>query len=87
MRSGFHEHYRKMPCVGGYVDKAISTESGYLNKLNGGDVNYGNKSIALISTSDNRYEDGREFGKYSTWIKWAEPTAEAIKQACLAKKI
>lgn len=86
MRSGFHEHYRKMPCVGGYVDKAISTESGYLNKLNGGDVNYGNKSIALISTSDNRYEDGREFGKYSTWIKWAEPTAEAIKQACLAKE-
>lgn len=86
MRNGFHEHYRKMPCVGGYVDKAISTESGYLNKLNGGDVNYGNKSIALISTSDNRYEDGREFGKYSTWIKWAEPTAEAIKQACLAKE-
>ena len=86
MRSGFHEHYRKMPCVGGYVDKAISTESGYQNKLNGGDVNYGYKSIALISTSDNRYEDGREFGKYSTWIKWAEPTAEAIKQACLAKE-
>ena len=86
MRSGFHEHYRKMPCVGGYVDKAISTETGYLNKLNGGDVHYGNKSIALISTSDNRYEDGREFGKYSTWIKWAEPTAEAIKQACLAKE-
>lgn len=86
MRNGFHEHYRKMPCVGGYVDKAISTESGYQNKLNGGDVNYGNKSIALISTSDNRYEDGREFGKFSTWIKWAEPTAEAIKQACLAKE-
>ncbi len=86
MRSGFHEHYRKMPCVGGYVDKAISTDSGYQNKLNGGDVNYGNKSIAVISTSDNRYEDGREFGKYSTWIKWAEPTAEAIKQACLAKE-
>jgi len=86
MRGGFHEHYRKMPCVGGYVDKAISNESGYQNKLNGGDVNYGSKSIALISTSDNRYEDGREFGKYSTWIKWAEPTAEAIKQACLAKE-
>jgi type III restriction enzyme len=86
MRNGFHEHYRKMPCVGGYVDKAIPTETGYLNKLNGGDVNYGNKSIAIISTSDNRYEDGREFGKYSTWIKWAEPTAEAIKQACLAKE-
>jgi type III restriction enzyme len=86
LRQGFHEHYRKMPCSGGYVDKAISNDSGYLNKINGGDVNYGNKSIALISTSDNRFEDGREFGKYSTWIKWAEPTAEAIRQACLAKE-
>jgi len=86
LRNGFHEHYRKMPCVGGYVDKDIPTESGYLNKLNGGDVNYGNKSIAIISTSDNRFEDGREFGKYATWIKWAEPTAEAIRQACLAKE-
>lgn len=86
LREGFHEHYRKMPCVGGYVDKAISTESGYQNKLNGGDVNYGNKAVGLISTSDNRFEDGREFGKYSTWIKWAEPTAEAIRQACLARE-
>jgi type III restriction enzyme len=86
LRQGFHEHYKKMPCVGGYVDKSISTESGYLNKINGGDVNYGNKSVAVISTSDNRFEDGREFGKYATWIKWAEPTAEAIRQACLAKE-
>ena len=86
LRQGFHEHYRKMPCVGGYVDKAISNDTGYQNKINGGDVNYGNKPVALISTSDNRFEDGREFGKYSTWIKWAEPTAEAIRQACLAKE-
>ncbi|PKG42670.1 TrlF family AAA-like ATPase [Psychroflexus sp. MES1-P1E] len=86
LRQGFHEHYRKMPCVGGYVDKAISNDSGYQNKINGGDVNYGNKPVALISTSDNRFEDGREFGKYSTWIKWVEPTAEAIRQACLAKE-
>lgn len=86
LRQGFHEHYRKMPCVGGYVDKAISEETGYKNKINGGDVNYGNKAIACISTSDNRFEDGREFGKYATWIKWAEPTAEAIRQACLAKE-
>lgn len=86
LRRGFHEHYRKMPCVGGYVDKAISSDSGYQNKINGGDVNYGNKSIAVISTSDNRFEDGREFGKHATWIKWAEPTAEAIRQACLAKE-
>ncbi|WP_276388266.1 TrlF family AAA-like ATPase [Eudoraea chungangensis] len=86
IRQGFQEHYIKMPCVGGYVDKEISQESGYQNKINGGDVNYGNKSIGLVSTSDNRFEDGRELGKYSTWVKWAEPTAEAIRQACLAKE-
>lgn len=86
IRQGFQEHYIKMPCVGGYVDKEISQESGYQNKINGGDVNYGNKSIGLVSTSDNRYDDGREFGNYATWIKWAIPTAEAIRQACLAKE-
>ena len=87
LRQGFHEHYRKMPCVGGYVDKDISNDAGYQNKISGGDVNYGNKSIALISTSDNRFEDGRHLGQFSTWIKWAEPTAEALRQACLAKEI
>ena len=86
LRRGFNEHYRKMPCVGGYVDKDISDESGYQNKLNGGDVNYGYKSIGIVSTSDNRFEDGRLFGKYSTWVKWAEPTAEALRQACLARE-
>ncbi|OWW25060.1 hypothetical protein B4Q04_10960 [Zobellia sp. OII3] len=86
MRNGYKDHYKSMPCVGGYVDKEISSDSGYLNKLNGGDVNYGNKSLGLFSTSDNRFEDGRHFGKFSTWVKWAEPTAEAIRQACLAKE-
>ena len=86
LRRGFHESYRKMPCVGGYVDKQISEETGYQNRINGGDVNYGYKAVALISTSDNRFEDGRELGKYSTWIKWAEPTAEALRQACLARE-
>lgn len=86
MRNGYKDHYKSMPCVGGYVDKDISTDTGYLNKLNGGDVNYGNKSLGIFSTSDNRFEDGRHFGKFSTWVKWAEPTAEAIRQACLAKE-
>ncbi len=86
LRPGFNEHYSKMPCVGGYVDKEMSTDSGYLNKLNGGDHNYGNKAIGVVSTSDNRYQDGRLFGKYSTWIKWEEPTAEALRQACLARE-
>ena len=87
LRSGAQEHYKKMPCVGGYVDKAIPTnDSGWTNKLNGGDIHYGNKPVGILSTSDNRYEDGREFGKFYTWIKWAEPSAEALRQACLAKQ-
>lgn len=86
LRQGANDHYKKMPCVGGYVDKAMPTESGWKNKLNGGDVNYGNKSIGVISTSDNRFEDGRELGLHYSWIKWSEPSAEAFRQACLAKE-
>ncbi|MFD2164500.1 TrlF family AAA-like ATPase [Paradesertivirga mongoliensis] len=87
LRAGAQEHYKKMPCVGGYVDKSIPTnDSGWTNKLDGGDINYGNKSVGILSTSDNRFEDGREFGKYFTYLKWAEPTAEALRQACLAKQ-
>jgi chromosome segregation protein len=86
LRTGAHSHYKKMPCVGGYVDKALPSDTGWLNKVNGGDVNYGNKPIGVISTSDNRYEDGRELGNYFTWIKWSEPSAEALRQACLAKE-
>lgn len=85
-RNGGQATYRKMPCVGGYVDKAMPTDSGWINKTNGGDVNYGNKPIGVISTSDNRFEDGREFGNYFTWIKWSEPSSEALRQACLAKQ-
>ncbi|MCX6324006.1 MAG: AAA family ATPase [Sphingobacteriales bacterium] len=86
LRQGAHDHYKKMPCVGGYVDKAMPTDTGWVNKLNGGDVNYGNKAVGVISTSDNRFEDGREFGSHFSWIKWSEPSAEAFRQACLAKE-
>jgi len=87
LREGFHEHYRKMPCVGGYVDKAISDEAGYQNKINGGDVNYGNKSIALLSTSDNRFEDGREFGLHSTWVKWGRANSRSNPSSVFSKRI
>ncbi|MEA4940794.1 MAG: AAA family ATPase [Christensenella sp.] len=86
LRQGFTEHYCKMPCVGGYVDKEISSDAGYINKINGGDINYGRKAIGVISTSDNRNQDGDLFGQFSTWIKWKEPTAEALRQACLARE-
>ena len=56
------------------------------NITDGKDRNYGFKSIGVLATSDNRQDDFADLGIHSTWIKWAEPTAEAIRQACLAKE-
>lgn len=87
LRRGFYEHYKKMPCVGGYVDGNIPIDKkGYLNIINGKDRNYGFKPISVIQTSDNREETFSKLGKSATWIKWAEPTAEALRQAFLAKE-
>ena len=53
--------------------------------LRGDNREYGSKSIALFQTSDNRRRDHADLGAHSTWVKWATPTAEALRQACLAK--
>ncbi|MHC4133269.1 MAG: TrlF family ATPase, partial [Planctomycetota bacterium] len=53
--------------------------------VNGINRDYGFKQIGLIQTSDNRTATHADLGKYTTWIKWAGPTAEALRQACLAK--
>ena len=85
IRSGFEGYYKAMPCVGGYVDGALSNlGSGNQNILSGKDKAYGHKKIAPIQTSDMRARDFKTLGKHCTWIKWSEPTAEAIRQACLA---
>ncbi|MEJ7823517.1 MAG: hypothetical protein WKF85_14425 [Chitinophagaceae bacterium] len=47
---------------------------------------WGHKSVALFQTSDSRQSDFGILGTYSTWVKWATPTAEALRQACLAKE-
>jgi chromosome segregation protein len=86
LRQGFYEHYKKMPCVSGYVDGAIPENEGFLNIINGRDRNYGFKPIAVFQTSDNRKESFEDLGKNTTWVKWAEPTAEALRQASLAKE-
>lgn len=86
LRSGFANYYKSMPCVGGYLNNAISSlGSGNIDIVNGKNRDYGFKSIALIQTSDNRKSTHEDLGRYTTWIKWAEPTAEALRQACLAK--
>ncbi|HQV54413.1 MAG TPA: hypothetical protein PLX17_02815 [Chitinophagaceae bacterium] len=86
LRRGFYEAYITMPSVGGYIDGPIIDREGYLNKINGKDRNYGFKSIGVFQTSDNRKESFEDLGKHTTWVKWAIPTAEALRQACLAKE-
>lgn len=87
LRAGNSEHYRKMPCVGGYVDGSVSKHgTGNSNIVNGLAKEYGHKSVAVFQTSDNRQRDFGVLGTHSTWVKWATPTAEALRQACLAKE-
>lgn len=89
LRAGNAEQYRKMPCVGGYVDGSITQHKpgkGNHNIVNGLAREYGHKSVALFQTSDNRRRDFNDLGCHTTWVKWAVPTAEALRQACLASE-
>jgi len=87
LRSGFANFYNTMPCVGGYTDGPISKfGKGNLSIVRGENRDYGFKSIAVFQTSDNRKRNHVDLGKHTTWIKWSEPTAEALRQACLAKE-
>ncbi|CDI03003.1 hypothetical protein BN873_370002 [Candidatus Competibacter denitrificans Run_A_D11] len=87
LRSGFAAEYKSMPCVGGYVDGDLSQHGrGNTEIIEGRNKEYGNKKIAIFQTSDNRREDHADLGKNTTWVKWAKPTAEALRQACLADK-
>jgi len=87
LRKGFNTYYRDMPCVGGYLDgDCTQLGSGNQNILSGKTREYGVKKLGLFQTSDNRSRDHAVLGNSSTWIKWAIPTAEAIRQACLAKE-
>ena len=87
LRKGQAMKYVEMPCVGGYVDGDFSKLGEGNQKIIAGKAKeWGNKRIACFQTSDNRFEDHRELGRVSTWIKWAVPTAEALRQACLAQE-
>ncbi len=87
LRPGVANKYKTMPCVGGYLDGSITKSSeGDLNILSGKVAHYGNKKIALFQTSDSRSEDHVNLGEHSTWVKWSVPTAEALRQACLAQE-
>jgi chromosome segregation protein len=88
LRKDFEKHYISMPCVGGYLDGPVPTEprsAGMRSITSGQDKNWGNKPIGIFQTSDSRSRDFAKLGLHSTWVKWATPTAEALRQACLAR--
>jgi chromosome segregation protein len=86
-RQGFSAHYRTMPCVGGYLDHAVdSLGVGDRSILEGKVAEYGFKPLGIFPTSDHRHADFSQLGVHSVWVKWSEPTAEALRQACLARK-
>lgn len=87
LRAGQTDKYIEMPCVGGYCDGPFANlREGTKNKISGRDRAWGQKRIACIQTSDSRRDDHSTLGMPSTWLKWAQPTAEAIRQACLAQE-
>jgi type III restriction enzyme len=88
LRKDFEKHYIAMPCVGGYVDGDLPQPpkaTGFRAITNGKDKNWGNKPIGLFQTSDSRSLDFEKLGAHTTWVKWAKPSAEALRQACLAR--
>ena len=87
LRSGAGPKYKAMPCVGGYLDGSIEQlGEGNRRIINGKARDYGYKRIAVFQTSDSRRDDHADLARVSTWIKWATPTAEALRQACLAQE-
>lgn len=85
LRTGMTGKYKEMPCVGGYIDGSVTKlKHGHLSILAGKDRNWGFKKCSAIQTSDNRDSTHSLLGTHTTWIKWAAPTAEALRQACLA---
>ncbi len=80
-------HYKSMPCVGGYLDHEVDKLGvGDRRILDGKVEAYAFKPLGIFPTSDNRHADFSKLGTHTAWVKWAEPTAEALRQACLARQ-
>lgn len=88
LRQGFVVKYREMPCVGGYVDGDFDAKTGDGERriLDGLVPHYGNKPLGVFQTSDCRSGNFESLGLPSTWVKWSTPTAEALRQSCLARQ-
>ncbi len=90
LRTGFHNEYANGRFVGGYLDRgqyeSHKSKVGWNNIVNGKTQAYGNRSIGVFQTSDNRDDSFLHLATSASWVKWSTPTAEALRQACLAKK-
>jgi chromosome segregation protein len=91
LRTSFQAKYKEMISVGGYLDGSIAeldkrNNIGEKKILDGLDVAWGSKRLAIFQTSDARKADFSTLGQHASWVKWAEPTAEALRQACLAQE-
>ncbi len=84
---GEHKDFLSMPYFGGYLDGGQTIETlGQRNRrrLSGNNSTWSRRFIYPLPTSDSRSADFSTLGTNDTWIKVAEPTAEAIRQAFLA---
>lgn len=87
IRKGMQQNYISMPCHGGYTDGAASKLGNSNRAILAGEASeWGNKRVAVIQTSDARDREFKTLGVHSTWIKWSEPSAEALRQAFLAQE-
>ena len=84
--AGAHGDFRRMPYVGGYLDQNQTINTlGTRNRkrLSGEDNKWSLTEIYPLPTSDSRSASFATLGQNNTWIKLAQPTAEAIRQAFL----
>lgn len=86
LREGGHGDFLRAPYVGGYLDQGQTIETlsqKNRTRLSGTDSTWSAREIYPLPTSDSRTADFANLGSNQTWIKLAEPTAEAIRQAFL----
>lgn len=87
LTDGAHADFKRMAYIGGYVDRGQSSRTvnaANRRRLSGDDQMWGNRFIYPLPTSDSRSADYAHLGANACWIKLAEPTAEAIRQAFLS---
>jgi len=86
LTDGNHSDFKRMPYVGGYLDRGQTIEtlsSKNRARLSGEISQWSDREIYPLPTSDSRTADFTDLGSNDTWIKLATPTAEAIRQAFL----